>query len=155
MTAANTERKRALLPRVVSSFLKAVTEPYGGPSNISFIAASSKICQLSHPPSVSAQQKWEPTGRIRCELAPVRCHVKLDSAWLVDGLQLSFVTGSPSQVFQLGQDLDRGKVVENIDFLAETLVRAFAKGNVRLKRSVEAYLQPEQTVRTGDRIIYA
>lgn len=140
MTATNTERKRVLLPRVVSSFLKAVSEPYGGPSNISFIAGSGKICQFI---GFGTQQEWKLTGRIRCELAPVRCHVKLDSTWLADGLQLPLVTGGPSQVLQLGQGLKCDKVVDNIDFLAQTLVRAFAKGNVSLKRSVEANLQPE------------
>lgn len=85
------------------------------------------------------------TGGIRCELAPIRVHVDLDPTWLVDGLQFSFVTGGPSQVLQLGQDLERGKVVDDVDFLAETLVWPFPECDVRIERSVEANLQPKQT----------
>lgn len=42
--------------------------------------------------------------------------------------------------------------MDDVELLSETLVWAFAEGDVRVKRSVEADLQSEQAVRIVDRI---
>lgn len=36
--------------------------------------------------------------------------------------------------------------MDDVELLSEALMRAFAEGNVRLKRSIEANFRPEQTV---------
>jgi len=80
------------------------------------------------------------TSRVRREIAPLRVQVQLDPTRSRDELQPSLVARCASEILQLGDGLEDRAGVDGGQILSETLVWAFAEGDVVVNVAVETDL---------------